>query len=551
MADRRGGRRAPRRRRPPRRPGHRDHRVLRLRAASARPRRRPPSGCARPRPAAASSCSPSTRPAAWPSPSASPSSTTCRGRSRASATRPAARSHAMMLDMKRTFDEVVEAHSTPEKAAQILANPFYQSVSSSFAGTQEYMAMEKLGQLRAEAAREGTWDLIVVDTPPVPLRPGLPRRPQAARLLPRRPLHPAAHRAGPRRRQGLPQGLQRRGRRSPRRRSPRCSAASSSRTCRPSSRRSTRCSAGFRERADVTYALLKEPTTAFVVVAAPERDALREAAYFVDRLESEGMPLAGVVVNRLQMLAAPALSGSRAAAAAEQLERDGAGTAGGRAASDDARRAHRGPAAAARRPGRGRGPARGARATVRRRAPRRPVVDGAGRRHGHPRPRGAAHGRVRARRRLRPAPAAGSDMKNPRGPTCLARLQGDVTRGCRGGRPAGGVVGVRSGDGALGDADLGVRRAARSTSGRRGDDGAGPGARARSCRPRHRTRCGCRGRRRGTRRRRGSPCRPPWRRAGPCPGRRARRGRCRRSGRAPASPRPTDHLWGRPRVRCS
>jgi anion-transporting ArsA/GET3 family ATPase len=77
---------------------------------------------------------------------------------------------------------------------------------------------------------------------------------------------------------------------------------------------------GFRERADITYALLKEPTTAFVVVAAPERDALREAAYFVDRLESEGMPLAGVVVNRMQTLAAPALSGSRAAAASEQLE---------------------------------------------------------------------------------------------------------------------------------------------------------------------------------------------------------------------------------------
>ena len=57
--------------------------------------------------------------------------------------------HAMMLDMKRTFDEVVESHSTPEKAAQILANPFYQAVSSSFAGTQEYMAMEKLGQLRS------------------------------------------------------------------------------------------------------------------------------------------------------------------------------------------------------------------------------------------------------------------------------------------------------------------------------------------------------------------------------------------------------------------
>jgi len=54
---------------------------------------------------------------------------------------------AMMLDMKRTFDEVVESQASPEKAQQILNNPFYIAVSSSFAGTQEYMAMEKLGQL--------------------------------------------------------------------------------------------------------------------------------------------------------------------------------------------------------------------------------------------------------------------------------------------------------------------------------------------------------------------------------------------------------------------
>ena len=76
------------------------------------------------------------------------------------------RLEAMMLDMKRTFDEIVEAHADPERAAQILANPFYQSMSSSFAGTQEYMAMEKLGQLRAQADAEGSWDLIIVDTPP-------------------------------------------------------------------------------------------------------------------------------------------------------------------------------------------------------------------------------------------------------------------------------------------------------------------------------------------------------------------------------------------------
>ena len=68
----------------------------------------------------------------------------------------------MMLDMKRTFDEVVQQHTTPQRAAEIFANPFYQAMSSTFAGTQEYMAMEKLGQLRAT----DEWDLIVVDTPP-------------------------------------------------------------------------------------------------------------------------------------------------------------------------------------------------------------------------------------------------------------------------------------------------------------------------------------------------------------------------------------------------
>ena len=80
--------------------------------------------------------------------------------------RQAAALDAMMLDMKRTFDEVVESQASPEKARQILDNPFYVALSSSFAGTQEYMAMEKLGQLHADAQRDGSYDLIVVDTPP-------------------------------------------------------------------------------------------------------------------------------------------------------------------------------------------------------------------------------------------------------------------------------------------------------------------------------------------------------------------------------------------------
>src|SRR5262245_36438751 len=52
--------------------------------------------------------------------------------------------HAMMLDMKRTFDEVVLTHTDPGRAEEIFANPFYQAMSTTFSGTQEYMAMEKL-----------------------------------------------------------------------------------------------------------------------------------------------------------------------------------------------------------------------------------------------------------------------------------------------------------------------------------------------------------------------------------------------------------------------
>ena len=137
--------------------------------ASARPPRRRRSRCARPSAAARSSCSPSTRRARLaqsmgiealdntprPVPGVS-----AKGAGKGGSL------DAMMLDMKRTFDEVVQSQASPEKAAQILANPFYIAVSSSFAGTQEYMAMEKLGQLDKDARKTGRWDLIVVDTPP-------------------------------------------------------------------------------------------------------------------------------------------------------------------------------------------------------------------------------------------------------------------------------------------------------------------------------------------------------------------------------------------------
>lgn len=87
---------------------------------------------------------------------------------------------------------------------------------------------------------------------------------------------------------------------------------------------------GFRERAEYTYQLLRAPGTAFLVVAAPEDDALREASYFVERLDTERMPLAGLILNRVQQLPAARLSAARSLAAAEVLQ--SAGANGGSAA---------------------------------------------------------------------------------------------------------------------------------------------------------------------------------------------------------------------------
>ena len=66
--------------------------------------------------------------------------------------------------------------------------------------------------------------------------------------------------------------------------------------------------------------MLQADDTAFIVVAAPERDALREASYFVERLEAEAMPLAGLVLNRMQTTDLPELDAAAATAAAARLE---------------------------------------------------------------------------------------------------------------------------------------------------------------------------------------------------------------------------------------
>ncbi|MFD0414792.1 ArsA family ATPase [Streptomyces sp. NPDC127108] len=223
--------------------------------------------------------------------------------------------HAMMLDMKRTFDEIVEAHADADRARAILSNPFYQSLSAGFAGTQEYMAMEKLGQLRSR----DEWDLIVVDTPPsrsaldfldAPKRLGSFLDGKLIRLL----MAPAkvGGRAGMKfLNVGMSMMTGALGK---------LLGGQLLRDVQTFVAAMDTMFGGFRKRADATYRLLQAPGTAFLVVASPERDALREAAYFVERLAADDMPLAGLVLNRVHGSGAAELSAERALAAAEGLE---------------------------------------------------------------------------------------------------------------------------------------------------------------------------------------------------------------------------------------
>jgi len=197
--------------------------------------------------------------------------------------------YAMMLDMRRTFDEMVTQYSGPERAEAILGNQFYQTVATSLSGTQEYMAMEKLGQLLSE----DRWDLVVVDTPPsrnaldfldAPKRLGSFMDSRLWKLL-----------LGPGRGIGKlvagAVGLAMKA----------LSTVLGSQMLSDAANFVQSLDAtfgGFREKADRTYDLLKRRGTQFVVVSAAEPDALREASFFVDRLSQEHMPLAGLILNR-------------------------------------------------------------------------------------------------------------------------------------------------------------------------------------------------------------------------------------------------------------
>lgn len=219
--------------------------------------------------------------------------------------------HAMVLDVKSTFDELVTRY-TPDAAARerILGNRFYQHVSAALAGSHEYMAMEKLLELSAD----DRYDLIVLDTPPT--RHALDFLEAPDRLMSfldtrilrwfLRPYFAAG----------------------------RLTLRVATRTGALALRLADRflglqfladlsefflafesMYGGFKERAERVYALLREPSSGFLLVAGPQPLALEEALFFHERLDEKRMPFVAFVINRVHTDPARELRARRAAPA--------------------------------------------------------------------------------------------------------------------------------------------------------------------------------------------------------------------------------------------
>jgi anion-transporting ArsA/GET3 family ATPase len=202
----------------------------------------------------------------------------------------------MMMDTKRTFDEVVERHaSSPEARDRILGNALYKHVSAQLAGAHEYMAMEKLLSIKSDQ----TYDLIVLDTPPT--RDALDFLSAPERLVGAldsslmtwlaQAFHPT---------RGLTLNLLARG---------------VSRVLSVMGRITGRelleqlaafivdlndLFGGFRERANTVARAFRGPEFGFVVVSSTRQNAIDESLELTRQLAREGMSLDAFIVNRVQ-----------------------------------------------------------------------------------------------------------------------------------------------------------------------------------------------------------------------------------------------------------
>ena len=200
--------------------------------------------------------------------------------------------HALMLDPKGTFDDLVARYSDSEAQAEdIRVNRIYRNLTGTLSGTQEYMAMEKLYEL----VEEGGFDLVVVDTPPT-------RNALDFLDAPRRLSHFLENRIFQALMAPTRMGLRFMG----------VAAQALLRTIAKVAGADIVHDAvaffqafegmeeGFRLRAARVRELLIQPATAFVLVASPRLDSVDEAVHFAGKLAESGMSATALIVNRVQ-----------------------------------------------------------------------------------------------------------------------------------------------------------------------------------------------------------------------------------------------------------
>jgi anion-transporting ArsA/GET3 family ATPase len=214
----------------------------------------------------------------------------------------------MMLDAKATFDAVVARHAPDEAARErILGNRIYRQISGALAGSQEYMAMEKLYELH----ESGEYDLLVLDTPPS--RNALdfldaPRRlvqfieGRSMRLF-LRPTGIGARVAG--RGASMVSSILRR-----------LTGLDLLEDLSEFFAATGGMIGGFRERAERVNELLADERTTFLIVCGPAGEPIEEAVYLREKLADTGLPFGGIVVNRVHEGAAEGADAEEAVGAA-------------------------------------------------------------------------------------------------------------------------------------------------------------------------------------------------------------------------------------------
>jgi anion-transporting ArsA/GET3 family ATPase len=200
---------------------------------------------------------------------------------------------AMMLDAKSTFDEIVAKHA-PDAGTRdaVLSNRIYKELSTAVAGSQEYMAMEKLHELHAE----GRYDLLVLDTPPTRNALDFLDAPdRLSRFIDSRSLQffLTPSRTGLKifsRGTGLIFSVLKR-----------VTGVDLLQDLSDFFASFGDMAQGFRERAKAVKALLADDRTTFLLVTSPAHEAVEEAKFFRDKIEEAGMPFGGVIVNRMHV----------------------------------------------------------------------------------------------------------------------------------------------------------------------------------------------------------------------------------------------------------